>query len=62
MSEKRRFRRFFLPKSAQKKPGGFSPFLHISGGLEGLFDFYNFLHHHPCSQHTKQFWSRPHGL
>jgi hypothetical protein len=28
------------------KPSTFSLFLHISGGLEGLFDFYDPLHHH----------------
>jgi hypothetical protein len=45
-------------------------FLSISGGLEGLFDFFDSLHHHALARHspansrrtTKQFLSRPHSL
>jgi hypothetical protein len=29
------------------KPAIFAPFSYILGGLEGLFDFYDPLHHHP---------------
>jgi hypothetical protein len=54
----------YKPKREQNRS-----FSYISGGLEGLFDFYDPLHHHPRtrhspanSRHTKQFWSRPHGL
>jgi hypothetical protein len=59
----------FSAKSCSKPPV-FSPFLHISGGLVVLFDFYD-----PPSTttpgpgappanswRTKQFWSRPRGL
>jgi hypothetical protein len=34
------------------KPSIFLPFLYISGGLEGLFDFYDLLHHHPWTGHS----------
>jgi hypothetical protein len=34
------------------KPPVFSPFSSISGGLEGLFDFYDPLHHHPQTGHS----------
>ncbi len=34
------------------KPPNSSPFSYISGGLEGLFDFYDLLHHHPRTRHS----------
>jgi hypothetical protein len=47
----------------------FLPFLYILGGLEGLFDCFDTIHHHPWpgtpptnSWSTKQFLSHPHGL
>jgi hypothetical protein len=39
------FSTIYKPKCA--RTARFSPFLHISGGLEGLFDCYDPLHHHP---------------
>jgi hypothetical protein len=51
------------------KSAGNRPFLYITGSLEGLFDFFDFPHHHPRlgtapanSQRTKQFLSRPRSL
>ncbi len=40
------FLAIFQPKCAQNCPF-FSPLSFIPGGLEGLFDFYDPLHHHP---------------
>ncbi len=34
------------------KPPVFLLFLSISDGLEGLFDFYDPLHHHPWTRHS----------
>jgi hypothetical protein len=45
MSEKWRFWQFISQNV--REIARFSPFLHISGGLEGLFNFYDPLHHHP---------------
>jgi hypothetical protein len=30
----------------------FAPFSKVPGGLEGLFDFYDSLHHHPQAGHS----------
>jgi hypothetical protein len=35
-----------------RKPAVFALFLYIPGGLEGLFDFYDSLHHHPQAGHS----------
>jgi hypothetical protein len=62
MSKKRRFQQFTSQNVRETTP--FLPFLYISGSLEGLFDFYDPLHHHhwtrrslrPAnSRRTKQF-------
>ncbi len=67
MSKKRQFRQFFC-QNVQETVRFFAD-LHISGGLEGLFNFYDPLHHHPWrgapptnSRRTKQFWNCPRGL
>ncbi len=44
------FSAIYKPKCAQNRP--FLPFLHISGSLEGLFDFYDPLHHHPWTRRS----------
>jgi hypothetical protein len=68
LSEKWHFWRF-ISQNVLETVCFFAIFKYISGGLEGLFDFYDPLHHHPWtghspakSQHTKQFWSSPRGL
>jgi hypothetical protein len=41
------FSAIYKPKRVQNAL--FLPFLYISGGLEGLFDFYDPLHRHPLT-------------
>ncbi len=45
------FLAIYKPKHAQNRPF-FRHFLYISGSWEGLFDFYNPLHHHPWTGHS----------
>ncbi len=44
------FSAIYKPKSAWNRP--FFMFSSILGGLEGLFDFYESLHHHPRAEHS----------
>ncbi len=39
------------------KPPLFLQFLYIMGGFEGLFDFYDPLHHHPRTRHSPRQYS-----
>jgi hypothetical protein len=50
LSKKRRFWRFLSQEVEQT--GGLCAVLYILGGLEGLFDFYDPLHHHPWARHS----------
>jgi hypothetical protein len=45
-----------------RKTARFLPFLYILGGLEGLFDFYDPLHHHPWTGHSPDKSRRGRGM
>ncbi len=55
MSKKRVFGNLLAKKCV--KPPVFSPYLPISCGLEGLFNCYDPLHHHPWTGRSSGQWS-----
>ncbi len=64
--QKTAFLAIYKPKRERNRP--FFAIFVYSGSLEGLFDFYDPLHHHPQAGHSPrqysvpQFRSRPQGL
>jgi hypothetical protein len=51
LSKKTPFLGVFLSQEVEQTRG-LCAVLYIPGGLEGLFDFYDPLHHHPWARHS----------